>query len=201
MGCTTCEHCSLVRLSPDTEPIPSTTTTDTKTTSTSSIKGAGVLSRLAGAERHFVLRAVLGGLTATCLIDTGATITLISPERAKAMACKGGAKIEDCEKIHVTIANGMCEVITKKIDSTICINGITTPITLYLMSLPRQYDMLLGMDWLQSNDVWLNPRRKLLSLVNGDGTRDAKICLCTASHLSCRVACHALHHISSYHVV
>ena len=86
-----------------------------------------------------------------------------------------------CVQVYFAL---MCEVITKKIDSTICINGITTPITLYLMSLPRQYDMLLGMDWLQSNDVWLNPRRKVLSLVNGDGTRDAKICLCTASHLS-----------------
>jgi len=88
-----------------------------------------------------------------------------------------GSKIEDCEEITVTIANGTSEIINKKITSTLRINGVNTSATLYVMTLPKQYDILLGMDWMQQQDVWLSPRRKLLTLANEDGTRVVKSCL------------------------
>ena len=107
----------------------------------------------------------------------GATITLIGPDKAKELAHLEGSKIEDCEEITVTIANGTSEIINKKITSTLRINGVNTSATLYVMTLPKQYDILLGMDWMQQQDVWLSPRRKLLTLANEDGTRVVKSCL------------------------
>ena len=105
-----------------------------------------VLQRLAGAKKHFILRAVLKGLGVTVLVDTGATITLISPKLVATATREQGVHVETCDDIVVTLANGIEVVINKRLRSHITIAKITTPITLYVMNLPTQYDLLLGMD-------------------------------------------------------
>ena len=53
-----------------------------------------VLQRLAGADKHFMLRAVLKGLGVTVLVDTGATITLISPNLVATATREQGVHVE-----------------------------------------------------------------------------------------------------------
>ena len=141
-----------------------------------------VLQRLAGADKHFMLRAVLKGLGVTVLVDTGATITLISPNLVATATREQGVQVQSCDDITVTLANGIEVVINKRMRTHITIAKITTPITLYVMNLPPQYDLLLGMDWMREHDVWLNPKRKALLMPGHEGiTRGHKACAILAS--------------------
>jgi len=45
------------------------------------------------------------------------------------------------------------------------------------MDLPPGFDVLLGMDWLQENDIWINPRRKQLLRSKGPDNDALHVCL------------------------
>ena len=59
---------------------------------------------------------------------------------------------------------------------------MTTEVTLHLMALPTGFDVLLGMDWLQENDIWINPKRKQLLRSGGKETSELHVCLTDARH-------------------
>ena len=134
-------------------------------------------ARRSGMDSHFVVRATLGGDHVDTLIDTGATMTLIKPEIAQRMCAAKQVTIENCDNISVQLADSSLCVINQYIIARLCISDITTECKLFLMSLPPGYDVLLGMDWLQDNDVWLHPKRKRLVLTSRGQPNGAHVCL------------------------
>ena len=67
--------------------------------------GDEVHLKMSKSERHFVLRATLKAGAARSLIDTGATISLISPKLAFDLN-KAGEELETCDNMSVTLADG-----------------------------------------------------------------------------------------------
>ena len=101
-------------------------------------------------ESHFVVRATLGGDHVDALIDTGATLSLISPAVAKA----SGGELKACkEVIKVTLANGDITKIDQYMITKVNIVDKSLSCKLYVMPLPPGYDVLLGTDWLQRHNA------------------------------------------------
>ena len=50
-----------------------------------------------------------------------------------------------------------------------------------IRSLPPGFDVLLGMDWLQKNNVWLHPGRKTLVFPDKSNCEGVSVCLTSAT--------------------
>ena len=130
-----------------------------------------------GADSHFVVRATLSGESADVLIDTGATMSLISPSHAKRVSESSNVEIKECDPLNVLLADSSSVKITRCLETKVCISDHTTECTLFEMALPSGYDVLLGMDWLQNNNVWLQPKTKRIIMPTKDQPGGIHVCL------------------------
>jgi hypothetical protein len=106
--------------------------------------------------------------TLSILIDPGATKSFIYGAVLKRIKVKA---VEQDEFIFVEMASGAKQKVGGKV--TICILNLgyfVTRANLYVMIF-GSYDVVIGMDWLESHEAILNCKMKQLSLVDDEGQR------------------------------
>jgi hypothetical protein len=106
--------------------------------------------------------------TLSILIDPGATESFISGAALKRIKVKA---VEQDEFSFVEMASGAKQKVGGKVTGcTLNLGEFVTRANLYVMIL-GSYDVVIGMDWLESHEVILNCKMKRLSLVDDEGQR------------------------------
>jgi hypothetical protein len=106
--------------------------------------------------------------TLSILIDLGATESFISGAVLKRIKVKA---VEQDEFSFVEMASGAKQKVGGKVTGCILNLGeFVTKANLYVMIL-GSYDVVIGMDWLESHEAILNCKMKWLSLVDDEGQR------------------------------
>jgi hypothetical protein len=106
--------------------------------------------------------------TLSILIDPGATESFISGAALKRIKVKA---VEQDEFSFVEMASGAKQKVGGKVTGcSLNLGEFVTRANLYVTIL-GSYDVMIGMDWLESHDVILNCKMKWLSLVNDEGQR------------------------------
>jgi hypothetical protein len=107
-------------------------------------------------------------LTLSILIDPGATESFISGAALKRIKVK---ETQQDEFSFVEMAIGAKEKVGRKVTGCALNMGeFVTRVNLYVTIL-GSYDVVMGMDWLESHEVILNYKTKQLSLVDDEGQR------------------------------
>jgi hypothetical protein len=102
----------------------------------------------------------------TILIDPGDTESFISSETLKVIKVK---EFEEDESRYIEMASGSKQNVGGKVtDCSINLGDFLAKENLYVMIL-GYYDIVIGMDWLESHDVILNYKTKWLSLIDNLG--------------------------------
>jgi predicted aspartyl protease len=100
------------------------------------------------------------------LIDPGATERFISSATLKRIKVK---EVEQDEFRYVEMASGAKQKVGGKVtDCSINLGDFVTKANLYVTIL-GSYDIVIGMDWLESHDAILNCKTKWLSLTDDLG--------------------------------
>jgi hypothetical protein len=106
--------------------------------------------------------------TLSILIDLGATESFISGAALKRIKVKA---VEQDEFSFVEMASGAKQKVGGKVTGcTLNLGEFVTRANLYVMIL-GSYDVVIGMDWLESHEAILNCKMKQLSLVDDEGQR------------------------------
>jgi choline kinase len=106
--------------------------------------------------------------TFSILIDPGATERFISGATLKIIKVKA---VEQDEFSYVEMASGAKQKVGGKVtDCSLNLGYFVMKANLYVMIL-GSYDVVIGMDWLESHDVILNCKMKWLSLTDDEGQR------------------------------
>jgi hypothetical protein len=106
--------------------------------------------------------------TFSILIDPGATERFISGATLKRIKVKA---IEHDEFSYVEMASGAKKKVGGKVtDCSLNLGDFLMKANLYITIL-GYYDVMIGMDWLESHDVILNCKTKQLSLTDDEGQR------------------------------
>ena len=98
------------------------------------------------------------------LIDTGATISFVS---LKYLIQHKFKTLKSAQPTAVRLGNGNIHTCTEHIDLDVTVEGHDCTIKCLVMPLPPGIDCILGMDWLNDNNVWLNPKTHRI-LFNAD---------------------------------
>jgi hypothetical protein len=100
------------------------------------------------------------------LIDPGATESFISSVVLKIIKVK---EVEQDEFRYVELASGAKQKVGGKVkDCNINLGEFVASVNLFVTTL-GSYDIVIGMDWLESHDVILNCKMKRLSLIDDLG--------------------------------
>jgi hypothetical protein len=106
--------------------------------------------------------------TLSILIDPGATESFISGAALKRIKVKA---VEQDEFSFVEMASGAKQKVGGKVTGcTLNLGEFVTRANLYVTIL-GSYDVVIGMDWLESHEAILNCKTKWLSLVDDEGQR------------------------------
>jgi hypothetical protein len=106
--------------------------------------------------------------TLSILIDPGATESFISGAALKRIKVKA---VEQDEFSFVEMASGAKQKVGGKVTGcALNLGEFVTRANLYVMIL-GSYDVVIGMDWLESHEAILNCKTKWLSLVDDEGQR------------------------------
>jgi hypothetical protein len=106
--------------------------------------------------------------TLSILIDPGATESFISGAVLKRIKVKA---VEQDEFSFVEMASGAKQKVGGKVTGcSLNLGEFVTRANLYVMIL-GSYDVVIGMDWLESHEAILNCKMKWLSLVDDEGQR------------------------------
>ena len=127
-----------------------------------------------------MVRATLSGRAVDTLVDTGATISAVSPLIARECVDAGCEKVACADPIRVQLANSSYVQVNECLKAKFCLADRTTEVQLYIMNLPPGYDVLIGMDWLQMHDAWLSPKRKRIVLPTQGAPEGLHIAVCDA---------------------
>ena len=101
--------------------------------------------------------------TLSILIDPGATESFISSATLKRIKVKA---VEQDEFSFVEMASGAKQKVRGKVTGcALNLGEFVTRANLYVMIL-GSYDIVIGMDWLESHDAILNCKTKWLSLMD-----------------------------------
>ena len=120
-----------------------------------------------GGITHFVLRSTCAGVSASSLVDTGATANFASQD----LADKCDAQVKLLKRPRsVRLGNNTVQMITHYIDTTTWIGDNKFAITYLVMpKLPTGVDSILSMAWLVAEDLWLHPKTKRIVRHSSDG--------------------------------
>jgi hypothetical protein len=106
--------------------------------------------------------------TLSVLIDLGATESFISGAALKRIKVKA---VEQDDFSYVEMASGAKQKVGEKVTGcALNLGEFVTRANLYVMIL-GSYDVVIGMDWLESHEATLNCKTKQLSLVDDEGQR------------------------------
>ena len=106
--------------------------------------------------------------TLSILIDPSATESFISGEMLKRIKVK---VVEQDEFSFVEMASGAKQKVGGKVmGCTLNLGDFLTRVNLYVTTL-GSYDVVIGMDWLETHEAILNCKTKRLSLVDDEGQR------------------------------
>jgi hypothetical protein len=104
--------------------------------------------------------------TLSILIDPGATESFISGAALKRIKVKA---VEQDEFSFVEMASGAKQKVGGKVTGcALNLGEFVTRVNLYVTIL-GSYDVVIGMDWLESHEAILNCKTKRLSLVDDEG--------------------------------
>jgi hypothetical protein len=104
--------------------------------------------------------------TLSILIDPGATESFISGAALKRIKVKA---VEQDDFSFVEMALGAKHKVGEKVTGcALNLGDFVTSVNLYVMIL-GSYDVVIGMDWLETHEVILNCKTKRLSLVDDEG--------------------------------
>jgi hypothetical protein len=104
--------------------------------------------------------------TLSILIDPGATESFISGAALKRIKVKA---VEQDEFSFVEMASGAKQKVGGKVTGcALNLGEFVTKVNLYVTIL-GSYDVVIGMDWLESHEAILNCKMKRLSLVDDEG--------------------------------
>jgi len=114
-----------------------------------------------------VLRSTCAGVSASSLVDTGATANFASQD----LADKCDAQVKLLKRPRsVRLGNNTVQMITHYIDTTTWIGDNKFAITYLVMpKLPTGVDSILSMAWLVAEDLWLHPKTKRIVRHSSDG--------------------------------
>jgi hypothetical protein len=102
------------------------------------------------------------------LIDLGAIERFIYGAALKRIKVKA---VKQDEFIYVEMSSGVKQKVGGKVtDCSLNLGYFFTKARLYVTIL-GSYDVVIGMDWLESHDVILNCKTKRLSLIDDEGKR------------------------------
>ena len=102
------------------------------------------------------------------MIDPSATKSFISSATLKIIKVKA---VEHDDFSFVEMASRDKQKVGGKVTGcSLNLGEFVTRANLYVMTL-ESYDVMIGMDWLESHEVILNCKTKWLSLVNDEGKR------------------------------
>ena len=100
------------------------------------------------------------------MIDPGATKSFIYSAALKRIKVKA---VEHDEFSFVEMASGAKQKVRGKVmGCSLNLGEFVTRVNLYVMIL-GSYDIVIGMDWLESHEVILNCKMKWLSLIDDEG--------------------------------
>jgi hypothetical protein len=106
--------------------------------------------------------------TLSILIDSSATVSFISGAALKRIKVKD---FEQDEFIFIEMASGAKQKVGGKVTGcALNLGEFFTRVNLYVMIL-GSYEVVIGMDWLESHEAILNCKTKRLSLVDDEGQR------------------------------
>ena len=131
---------------------------------------------------HFVLRAVLTGSLARTLIDTGATASYVSTQFVNTSEQLTAIRT-DIAPISVRLDNITVQIVKEQITTTMWIGEESYETTFLVMPLPSGVDAILGMNWLNANDIWLHPASKRMLVPGKPGTKGPHNALHTLANL------------------
>jgi hypothetical protein len=111
---------------------------------------------------------IIADPTLSILIDPGATESFISGTMIKRIKVKA---VEHDEISFVEMASGAKQKVGGKVTGyALKLGEFVTRVNLYVTIL-GSYDVVIGMDWLESHEAILNCKTKRLSLVDDEGQR------------------------------
>ena len=113
---------------------------------------------------HFVVKVTANGEWCMSLIDTGATISFVSLKYLIQHKIK---TTKSAQPTAVRLGNGNIHTCTEHVDLDVTVEGHDCTTKCLVMPLPPGIDCILGMDWLNDNNVWLNPKTHRI-LFNAD---------------------------------
>jgi hypothetical protein len=112
------------------------------------------------------MTGIVADQTLSILIDPGATECFISGASLKRIKVKA---VEQDEFSFMEMASGAKQKVGGKVTGcALNLGDFVTRVNLYVTIL-GSYDIVVGMDWLESHEVILNCKMKQLSLVNDEG--------------------------------
>eukprot|EP01050_Picozoa_sp_SAG11_P029479 SAG11_NODE_8319_length_1029_cov_2.296774_2_plen_168_part_01 len=113
--------------------------------------------------QQFLVPGTLAGETISVMPDSGATISFLS----RALAKRLDLKILKSEKIQVRIGDNSVHITDEYVQEDLFLgDDIKFSVRFQLMDIPG--DLILGMDFMVENDVWLHPASKrMATFVNG----------------------------------
>jgi len=111
------------------------------------------------AKKTLKLTGLVGNQEILILIDSGSSCTFISDKTVKSLQCS----VTATPKVSVTVANGQKLISTQQVEKfQWWTQGHTFTHTAKVLPL-QCYDLVLGMDWLESySPMWIHWKRKLL---------------------------------------
>ena len=104
---------------------------------------------------HFIVKVTANGCWCKSLVDTGATISFVSN---KYLFQNNIKTTKSTEPTTVRLGNGHIHQCTEHVNLDMTVEGKSCNIKCIVMPLPPGIDSILGMDWCNENNVWLNPK-------------------------------------------
>ena len=127
---------------------------------------------------HFIVKVTANGEWCTTLVDTRATISFVSIKYLIQHKIK---TTTSASPTAVRLGNGNIHHCTEHITLDMTVEGHDFIIKCLVMPLPPGIDSILGMDWMNENNVWLNPKTKRIIFGNDFGSH--KNAFITPTHI------------------
>jgi len=122
-------------------------------------KKTGLMANSFGSDKLITVEGTVSGINSHFVLDTGANVSIMS----KHFADKHKIKI-DKKQVTLHVAN---ENPTSSIGCTselkVNIHGVTSSLVFMVISLPSEYDILLGIDWFTMNRATIDPGERTLT--------------------------------------
>ena len=103
---------------------------------------------------HFIVKVTANGEWCMSLIDTGASISFVSVKYLIQHKFKAH---KSAQPTAVRLGNGNIHHCTEHVNLNMTVEGHDCDMKCLVMPLPPGIDVILGMDWCNQNNVWLNP--------------------------------------------